>query len=74
MRATYTSVPSNRNSFGRRTAWLRPERNIFAVLICAVIYTTSDDHSRIILRTCSRGQWYQIKSRDNLEKDVRVPI
>jgi len=28
-----TSVPSNRNSFGRRTAWLSPFLNSFAVFI-----------------------------------------
>ena len=48
MRATYTSLPSNRNSFGNRTAWLLPDRKIFAVLI-KMIYTNSRYHSRVFL-------------------------
>src|SRR5271156_736240 len=35
-----TSFPSNRNSAGRRTAWLRPLRKSFAVFV-AVVMTSS---------------------------------
>src|SRR5579859_6555022 len=38
-RAIRTSLPSKRNSFGRRTAWLRPFMNSLAVLVMERVYT-----------------------------------